>query len=367
MIFDGHAYCVPPLNGSGEFASAEQLRRHLQQAIGAHFQPPLRSRDGAPGDNAALVDMSNWHSLDSLKEANFKIATNGRFEWTVDGEDFYKQYFPPSVTDMQYPADRLVAEMDYAGVSKALLHRVPYLGIGNEFISDCVRQFPDRLTGLAHVEEWLVKSEPDASIAKIDKAVHEGGLSGIQFLPAQMSLYNHNDAWDASAFRPFWDGIAALDIPVFITLKERGDPQRESYLKEVATLIRWMERYPDVTVVLTHGLQWRLFVEGDQLVYPDDIWAPFDNPNLHLQLMFPIGLGAVWEYPMREIRPTLQECVERIGSDRLMWGTDMPIVMRFWTYRQNIDFFVKHCSFLSDQDMQAIMGGTMARIIGGDA
>ena len=72
-------------------------------------------------------------------------ASHGRFEWTVDGEDYVKQYLPPSIVDMSYPPERLVAEMDYAGVDMALLHRIPYLGIGNDFIADCVQRFPDRL------------------------------------------------------------------------------------------------------------------------------------------------------------------------------------------------------------------------------
>ena len=84
----------------------------MQQAIGAHHQPPINTRDGSPGDNGDLIDLSNWPSLDSLKECDFRTASNGRFEWTANGQDYYKQYFPPSVNDMQYPADRLVAEMD---------------------------------------------------------------------------------------------------------------------------------------------------------------------------------------------------------------------------------------------------------------
>ena len=67
---------------------------------------------------------------------------------------------------------------------------------------------------------------------------------------------------------------------------------------------------------------------------------------------------------MEEVRPTSQECVQRIGADRLMWGTDMPIVMRFWTYRQNIDFIRRYCSFLSAEEMDAILGGTSARLMG---
>ena len=63
----------------------------------------------------------------------------------MDGEDYSKQYLPPSIADMSYPAESLVAEMDYAGVDMALLHRTPYLGIGNVFIASCVEKFPDRL------------------------------------------------------------------------------------------------------------------------------------------------------------------------------------------------------------------------------
>jgi predicted TIM-barrel fold metal-dependent hydrolase len=366
MIFDGHAYCIPDLRGDGGFKKAEQLQRHLQQAIAVHHQPPIRISDGSPGDNGHLIDLSNWPSLDALREANFRTASNGRFEWTADGEGFFKQYFPPSITDMQYPPDKLVAEMDYAGVSKALLHRTPYLGIGNQFISECVAQYPERLMGLAHVEEWLVAREPERSIAKVEAAVKHGGLSGLQFLPPQLNLYNQRGNWDAPQFQPFWDGISELGIPVFFSLKEREEPRLESYLNELRTLLRWMERYLDVPVVLTHGIQWRLFMDGGGLSFPEEVWKPFESPNVYLQLMFPIALGAVWDYPMPQVRPTIEECVNRVGAHRLIWGTDMPIVMRFWSYRQNIDFITRYCGFLSDAEMDLIMGGTVAKLLGVD-
>ena len=363
MIFDGHAYCFPPLTGAGGFSSPETLRRHLQQAMATHFQPAWRAGDRAAADEVGLIDSADRPSLDSLKEAAFRAAGHGRFEWTVEGEDYVKQYFPPSVTDMAYPAERLVAEMDYAGVDRALLHRTPYLGVGNEFLTECVRQFPDRLLGLAHVEEWLVDDDPEGAAREVEDAVTKGRLSGLQFLPQQMDLYGKTGPWDAQSFHPFWDGVAKLGIPVFFSLKERRDPPRENYLAEVRTLQRWMERYPDVTVVITHGLAWRMFMDGDGIRLPEEVWRPFDNPNLHLQLLFPIGLGPVWDYPMPQVRPTIRECVERIGADRLMWGTDMPIVTRYWTYRQNIDFIRSYCDFLSPEEMDAIFGGTMARLV----
>ena len=89
----------------------------------------------------------------------------------MDGETYVKQYMPPSVTDMGYSAESLVAEMDYAGVDMAMIHRTPYLGIGNDFTAECCRRFPDRLQGLAHVEEWLAGTDVDGSIAKLERAI----------------------------------------------------------------------------------------------------------------------------------------------------------------------------------------------------
>ena len=204
MIFDGHSYCFPSLSGSGGFSTPEELRRHLQQAIATHYQPVWRAGDRASGDNTGLIDLDRWPRLDSLKEARFRAAGGGRFEWTVNGEDYVKQYLPPSVNDMSYGPERLVAEMVYAGVDRALLHRTPYLGIGNAFIAECVSQFPERLLGLAHVPEWLVATEPDTAIGEVVRAVREHGLLGLQFLPPQFNLYGQRDPWDGPGFRPFW-------------------------------------------------------------------------------------------------------------------------------------------------------------------
>ena len=110
--------------------------------------------------------------------------------------------------------------------------------------------------------------------------------------------------------------------------------------------------------------EWRLFIDGDSSRLPQEVWAPFENPNLYLQLLLPIALGADWDYPMPEARPTIEECVKRIGPDRLTWGTDMPMVLRFWTYRQNIDFVRGYCHFLGAEEVAGILARTTARLFG---
>ena len=371
MIYDGHAYCFPDLTKDGGFADPEQFKRHLQIAMARHFRPAWRKRDRALGDNSGLADPNIPWSFDGLRDAQFRPAGHGRFEWTAGEEVYVKQYFPPSVVDMSYPAANLVAEMDYIGVDMALLHRTPYLGIGNDFIADCVRHFPDRLQGLAHVEEWLVQPEPDASIKKLERAIGEQGLSGLQFLPDFMALYGQTDDWDGAGFQPFWDAFASLNSPLFMTpsyqaLAAPGGGEIEAVVGQLRKIHGWMERYPDNKIVLTHGLTWRMFVDENSLAIPDEVLdaVPSDSPNFHLQLLFPIFLGGMWDYPLLQVRPTMEKLVERIEVDRLLWGTDMPIVMRFWTYGQCLEHMRVCCDFLDADQVDQIVGGNMARLMG---
>ena len=183
-------------------------------------------------------------------------------------------------------------------------------------------------------------------------------------MPPQLDLYGYTGPWDTSEFHTFWDAVAKMNIPVFFSLKERSSPEQESYIQDVRTLIRWMERYPDVQVIMTHGMGWRLFIDGDGLNISEEVWRAFDNANLYLQWLFPIALGNVWDYPMPQVRPTMEECVSRIGANRIMWGTDMPIVMRSWTYQQNLDFIRNYTGFLSEESTNAILGGTVSRLLG---
>jgi predicted TIM-barrel fold metal-dependent hydrolase len=374
VIYDGHAYCFPDQRGDGGFADRAEFQRNLQVGMAGHFQPAWRVRDRAPADSSGLYDASKGLTFDALKDADFRAAGHGRFEWTVDGEHYAKQVMPPSIADMSYPAESLVAEMDYAGVDRALLHRTPYLGIGNDFIADCVRAYPERIQGLAHVEEWLVAPEPDASIARLERAIGEQGLSGVQFLTNYLRLYGQTDEWDGPAFRPFWDAVSGMDIPVFFTpsgwvgSQQGADAKLRSYLSDLKTLSRWTERYPDVEVVLTHGFNWRLFLDRGTLSVPGEVFdaAPVDNPNFSVQLLFGIALGGEFDYPMVEMRPTLEKLGRLIGARRLMWGTDMPMVMRYYTYRQNLEL-MRGCRDIFDADeMDLVLGGNMERLMGLD-
>ena len=366
IIYDAHAYCFPDPGACGGFEDPEEFRRHLQLFMAhARQQPVWRKKDRSPADISGLADPTRPWDFEGLNDAQFRTGPHGLVEWTVDGEDYVKQALPPWTVDFSYPPNALVAEMDYAGVDRALLHRTPYMSISNEYIADCVRRFPNRIQGLAHVEEWLIKAEPDASILKLEQAVSGLGLSGLQFMPFHMALYGQAADWNGPGFRPFWDAVAQLDVPVFFTIG--AGSTLASYLEELRNLRGWMDRYPDVQMVCTHGFNWRLFADGETLHIPDIVYetAPTDHPNFNIQILFAVFLQTRWDYPMPQMRPVLETMIHRIGADRIMWGTDIPIVLLHWTYRQSLDYIRQYCDFISPEDMDLILGENMARFMEG--
>ena len=139
---------------------------------------------------------------------------------------------------------------------------------------------------------------------------------------------------------------------------------RQGYLEEHRTLMRWMQRYPNNVCSLTHGFNWRMYLQGDRLKVENEIWEPFENPNCNLEVCFPVRIGDIFDYPYRQVWPMLERMVERVGPDHLLWGTDMPFQNRFCTYRQSRNWIEEYCDFLSASDRAAIMGGTAARILG---
>lgn len=375
MIIDSHVYCFEPADDPAGYASSAEHLRWVQEAQGLHHQPAWRVRDRAPASSGGLTpgDYTDWSSQ---PDVNFRIdREKGRVLWTIGGEDYTKQFYPPNLRNLEFTPHSLIAEMDYANVDMALIHTNPMLTRNVAFLADCVRQYPDRLRSMAPVDEWRILDETDAVIEEVNSAIIEYGLHAIKF-NARPSYFGTSEPWDSEGYQPFWDAATALSVPIFFTLGSGpGDVRRnmtpadsrQGYLDEQKVLVRWMERYPDTVVNLTHGFPWRAFVEGDGFMpMPEEIWLPFENPNCNLEVCFPVRIGDWFDFPYREVWPVLEAMVEQVGVDHLNWGTDMPFQNRFCTYRQSRAWIEKYCTFLSEEDLRMIMGGTTARILGLD-
>jgi len=364
MIIDSHAYCFMPIDSAAGFASVAEHMKWVQAAVAGHHQPILRIPDRTTTDAMALAS-DDKNALASLPDLDLRADHHeGRVLWTVEGQHHTKYWFPPNLRNLEFTPQSLISEMDYAGVNLALLHTDPSLGRDLAYLAKCVQEYPNRLRCMAPVDEWRIAEQTDDVIHELRLAITEHGLHAIKF-NADLAYLHSKSPWDDGPYRPFWEAVESLNVPVFFTLGmgRSNAPVPTGYLQEQAVLIRWMERYPNTTCSLTHGFPWRCLLQDGRIMFPEAIWQPFENPNCHLEVCLPVRLGDLFDFPYRDLWPVLEQMVERIGATQLLWGTDMPFQNRFCTYRQSRDWIEKYCTFLSDEDRRQIMGKTAARIL----
>ena len=368
MIIDGHNRIFPPLDAAAGFSSFKQKSNYIQRQFGGHHIPVWKTGDRTIVDKrSTLLNLDNYQ----LNKVDWNSEL-GRLNWTYQGETYTNQYLPPSLSNQECTPELLIREMDFAGIDMGILHPAPIFGRFNQYILDSALRFPDRFMPVFNIDDGSISNNPESAINEILSLIQPNVKCAVQFFSRWYYSAGNSQPWDNDLMSPYWDILAKIKTPVYFTLYNGGNRAREfdrssqeAYLEEHRILGRWMEKYPDVKVVITHGPPWLTFMDDKKTFsFPKEFWDVFKSPNCHLQIAPVIMLGSIMEYPWKESEDSIKECVDKIGSTRLIWGTDMPLTLRFATYRQALNQFQKHCSFLNDNERKSILGGNAARVMG---
>ena len=128
---------------------------------------------------------------------------------------------------------------------------------------------------------------------------------------------------------------------------------------------RWVERYPEVQSIYTHGIPLYRFMRDGALDIPDEIWGPLTARNVFVEVLIPILMGGEWDFPYVEAQSLIRDYYEKLGPSRLIWGSDMPNVERHCTYAQSLNYLRNYCDFIKPDEMEMICGGNIAALLGG--
>lgn len=376
MIVDIHVHIFPYLGGASGLDSVKTHLMYFQKAEAGLPASAVRRVE----DNSIVEEQTLWDPKDSgprgAYEVNFRVGKFGRLEWTKAGVDYYVHLYAPSLQDMTATPEYMLAEMNWAGVDIAVLQNAFLYGQLNDYVADAVSKYPNRFVGQAQVKE--IEAHKESQIMELRRAVKELGLiGGLYYSDSTFWLNSYRDHIDDAKFFPFWEEVRGLGIPVFWCLSPMPDPDHpqkstlERYLDQMRRLDNWLCRFPEIPVVLAHGVPLRVFRVNDHFAsIPEEIWEVWKRPNVHLEVLFPIQVsypvpGATqWDYPYPQVQPMIQELYEKLGPERLLWGSDMPNVLRNCTYKQSLDYLVRYCDFIPANDMDLIIGGNAARLLG---
>ena len=102
MIVDSHAYVFLPGTSRLGMPTPKSTWPGPRRLTAGHHQPAWRIRDRAPASSEPLAP-GGFKSLSDLPDVNFRVDhERGRVVWTVDGEDFTKQFYPPNLRNLEF-------------------------------------------------------------------------------------------------------------------------------------------------------------------------------------------------------------------------------------------------------------------------
>jgi predicted TIM-barrel fold metal-dependent hydrolase len=360
VIIDSHAHTFPDQSTGPGFERPADFFRLLQHGLARHGQPTRRVSDNAIVDGPPIWDPDD-PTPSGYREVGFRAGRFGRFLWTVDGVDYYKQYMPPWLDPLAASPELLLALMDSAGVERAVLQNDPYYGKLNDFFGACVRQYPNRLLGTIHIDESRAHTE--ASLRELQRGATDLGLRGLFFGPQMRWLAGDGLPLDDERMRPLWAEVARLGLVVYWALS--GGPVRDEagYLDQARRLDRVLQRHPSIASVLVGGFPNRYF-DDPAAALPAPLAALAERENVCYELVFPISIGRTEDFPFPSAQRAVRRLYDRLGPTRLVWGSDAPNVERHCSYRQSLSYLTDYCAFLSAADRALILGGNVARLFG---
>jgi hypothetical protein len=362
MIVDSHAHIFEKWSGACGLPSRALHWRYIQKVVTRPAAKVIRFRDGAPGD-ASVLFMGNGYSWSELRDdVQFRVGTYGRLDFTLDGEDYYVQYMPPAMADIESTPELMITQMNAAEVDHCILQAGFGYGAMNDYNALAQHQFRTRFSGLFHVDE--PRANEQKWMNEAERAFKQLGLRGLYYSLEQFSRYDFDVWFNEPRFNPFWEMIESHEIPVFIEFSAIPTYDKIGYLDVLKRFSDLSTCFPSIRWLLVMAPPIQYFAEGDTWNFPTEVDELFTRDNILLELCYPITWGGRVDYPFPSIQLLIRNLRDRYGASKLVWGSDMPNVERFCTYKQSIDYIRNYCEFLSSAEKDCILGGNVLDFLG---
>ena len=250
---------------------------------------------------------------------------NGKPVFDIGGgkSDFggvVRQMMPPYMTDGENSVERLIANMDYAGVSGAVITQEYIDGNQDAYLLQSKARADGRIKICALYEE---KALGDLT-----------GFDGIKICASRLqdkNLLNH--------LAPF---KAALENNMFISIDLDDGDSQTAMMQEI------IDELPDLKIAIGHfGMVTR------------DGWQSQIKLARNKNVVVESG-GITWLfnsefYPYPSAVRAINEAADLVGFEKLMWGSDYPRTMTAITYKMSLDF-VQKTNEISDKDKALFLG-----------
>jgi predicted TIM-barrel fold metal-dependent hydrolase len=254
----------------------------------------------------------------------------------------------------------LIAAMDLVGVDRAVLLQGPFYGYCNTYVNAAATEYRDRFAAAIASDPWKDGRRGFEKACKVAAAARAFKLefserTGLSGLYRGALLGTAELAW-------LWEELDARQMVLVIDLGHIGGL---GYQTEAVRAVA--ARHPNLRIVIAHLAQPSPAVVRDRKTR--NAWL--DQVSLGLLENVWFDTASLPAYFAREpsyrgLADCLRWAVEAIGSDRIMWGSDIPATLPGATYQQLHDVVAERLAFLDSASRQRVFGGTALRVFWGE-
>jgi L-fuconolactonase len=151
--------------------------------------------------------------------------------------------------------------------------------------------------------------------------------------------------------------------PAIAAMQRRG-LRFDALLKppHLAPFKKFLTLYPDLPIVIDHGAK-PVIAKGRY-----DDWAVAMREIAKDQRVYcklsGLATEAKRDWHQRDLKPYVDLLIETFGPDRLMWGSDWPVVELAGGYDRWIEVAENYLARLNEGERNAILGGTATKFYG---
>ncbi len=263
-------------------------------------------------------------------------------------------YSPPVPDpDSRGRAEQLLYEMDLNGVHRALVvsAQIDHNPDNNAYVADCVARYPDRLIQAADLDSvWSRTYHTAGADERLRTMASRWPLAGFTHYLAK----DDDGGWLASG-----DGRALFREAA----ERRLLASLSCYPHQQQSIRRAADAFPTVPI-LCHHLGHPRASEREPHSGLTEILASARCRNIYVKVSgFSYASDTPWDFPFSDVHGIVRALYEHFGPDRLLWGSDYPVVRGRMTYRQSMEALRSHCDFISAADRTSILGPSLERLL----
>lgn len=281
-------------------------------------------------------------------------SIGGGFVEYADGSTF--QMFPSELGEDKVTPEAVLSLMDQEGIEKAVMLQGNFIGPQNLYTWEAIQKYPDRFTGAACYDPFCRKykdvrrhlfEELGFPIVKFEVSDGSGLMS-----------YHREFALDGEMMDEQLSYAAALGLTVVFDIGRYGGCCWQA--KQLAAAAG---RYPGLQFVVCHLLA----PQGRS--YENDWREAMKALNLE-NVVFDLASLSSNQRPETYPYPTavwfIKEAAGILGTDRMMWGSDLPSNLCQDTYRHLFDYILDSPSF-TESEKESMLWKTADRIYFADS